>query len=165
MSTTELLVDLDVRLDNAAVPEIANEAFVQRVLLEAARQIGEFGEVSVSWVTDAEIHRLNRDYRGIDTVTDVLSFSFLEGATDPSDGTRVLGDIVVSLPTAEQQALAYGHSLERELAFLLVHGYLHLIGYDHEDSAAEERMFALQEQVLDRLGLRRTEPEPGSDGH
>lgn len=107
-------------------------------------------EISATLVTDAEIRALNRRYRGIDKATDVLSFSI--GDVNPDSGAVVLGDIVISAETAARQAELYGHGIERELAFLTVHGALHLLGYDHANKSDEEVMYAKQEQILRKLG-------------
>lgn len=150
--TSDLNVGVDVRVENAP-PGVTEASFVQRVLTAAANHIGVYGEVSVSFVSDEEIHALNRTYRDVDRPTDVLSFGMEEEESAP--GVRMLGDIVISLPTAQRQAGEYGHSLEREVGFLLVHGFLHLNGYDHETAEDERDMFNIQEQVLDSIGLRR----------
>ena len=128
----------------------------------------EDGEVTLTFVDDEEIHQLNRDYRGIDRPTDVLSFAMQEETDEepaiiyevesedeevPLDG--MLGDIIISAETAKRQSEEYGHSLEREIGFLFVHGFLHLLGYDHQDEASEAEMTSKQEAVLDRAGLRR----------
>lgn len=98
---------------------------------------------------------LNRRYRGRDQTTDVLSFSLREGAFSRIQPT-MLGDIVVSVPSAERQAREYGHSLEREIDRLLVHGLLHLVGYDHERGVAEQRRMERRErQLLRGLGADR----------
>lgn len=98
---------------------------------------------------------LNRRYRGRDRTTDVLSFSLREGAF-PRVQPAMLGDIVVSVPSAERQAREYGHSLEREIDRLLVHGLLHLVGYDHERGGAEQRRMERRErQLLRGLGADR----------
>jgi probable rRNA maturation factor len=108
-------------------------------------------EVSVALVDDAAIRVLNRDYRGIDQPTDVLSFAQQEGEElIDSSSVLVLGDIVISLERAEAQAAEYGHSLNRELAFLLVHGLLHLAGYDHDDEFSGE-MRARQDEIMQAL--------------
>jgi len=149
--------DLDCRVE--LPKELGDaEAFVSRVLSAAGEKMKISGEISVSFVDDEEIHELNRIYRNVDRPTDVLSFSLVEGdEIFPSlEGElEPLGDIVVSIPTAIRQARDYGHSFERELAFLLVHGFLHLIGYDHQDEASEREMFGLQEEILNGLGLSR----------
>lgn len=140
------------------VPSTDAETFTARVLTAAAEQLDVAGEVSVLYVNDEAIHELNRTYRGVDRPTDVLSFAMLEGDEafpELEDSLDMLGDVVVSVDTAKRQAEEYDHSLERELAFLLVHGFLHLNGYDHEDEAAEREMFGLQETILASIGLPR----------
>ncbi|WDL96342.1 rRNA maturation RNase YbeY [Alicyclobacillus sp. ALC3] len=146
-----LEVDVDVRVTDAPA-EVTSGAFVARVLSAAATRINAVGEVSVSFVDDEEIHELNKAYRDVDRSTDVLSFPMDEQLSVDSP---MLGDIVVSLPTAVRQAQEYGHSLAREVGFLLVHGFLHLNGYDHEEPSDEQTMFALQDEVLDGIGLAR----------
>ena len=111
-------------------------------------------EVSVTVTDNAGINGLNREHRGIDRPTDVLSFPLFEERTEGA--ATPLGDIVLSLERAAQQAEEFGHSLLREVAFLCVHSVLHLLGYDHETGAAEERdMFARQEAVVQKMGLGR----------
>ena len=109
--------------------------------------------VSVSFVDNAFIHQLNRDYRKIDRPTDVISFAFLDGESDREaqlngGGIVCLGDIYISIDKAKEQAEEYGHSLNRELSFLFVHGLLHLLGYDHMTPEDEKVMFALQDEIL-----------------
>lgn len=137
-------------------------SLLERVLQEAAAVLGVDGqaEVSLTLVDDAAIQDLNRTYRGIDAPTDVLSFALEENVPEePVSFTleveRLLGDIVISVPAAVRQSREYGHSLERELAFLAVHGFLHLLGYDHEGEEAAARMEGLQEEILTRVGLKR----------
>lgn len=117
-------------------------------------------EISVRFVDDEEIHRLNKQYRSVDSATDVLSFPLgIDGAYDVNNdtGAQMLGDIVISMPTATRQAERYGHSLQREIAFLTVHSMLHLLGYDHEAGGLElVRMREKEETVLTRLGLIRS---------
>ena len=117
-------------------------------------------EVSIALVDDAYIRELNRQYRSKDCATDVLSFAMREDtgeepALEEEEEAEVLGDIVISLETAERQAAEYGHSLQREIAFLTTHGMLHLLGYDHEDDADRERMRAREEEILGLLDLSR----------
>lgn len=102
------------------------------------------------------IHELNRDYRHIDRETDVITFA-LEDEKDMvvPDGERVLGDIYISIDKAKSQAKEYGHSLLRELTFLAVHGFYHLIGYDHMTKEEEEIMFSKQEEVLHECNIER----------
>ncbi len=126
------------------------------------------GEVALTFVTDEAIHELNREYRGIDRPTDVLSFAMnesldeemdivyeLEEGEELDDLTDVLGDIIISVERAQVQAEEYGHSLTREIGFLFVHGFLHLLGYDHQDVASEKVMMGKQEAVLAQVGLVR----------
>jgi len=153
---------------------------LERLLVIAGRKEEvERGIVTLTLTDDEGIRELNRQYRGLDKPTDVLSFSLIEGeqadiryedeyesfeegeegwedeekAGDPF--SDLLGDIVISVPRAEAQAEEYGHSFERELGFLFVHGFLHLLGYDHGDEDEEKAMFAKQEEVLREAGLER----------
>jgi probable rRNA maturation factor len=128
----------------------------------AAEGVAGSVELSVLVADDAELHRLNRDFRGVDAPTDVLSFASGDdapggaGFVRPPDQPRYLGDLAISFERVVAQAEEYGHSRERELAFLVVHGVLHLLGYDHErgpeDTAA---MRAREETVMAQLGLMR----------
>ncbi len=116
-------------------------------------------EVSVMFVNDEEIRKLNREYRNIDSSTDVLSFPLGENGVydiNPDNGAKLLGDIVISVEHAYAQAELYEHSLQREIAFLTVHSMLHLLGYDHEGGGLEQvHMREKEEAVLTRLGLTR----------
>ncbi len=104
-------------------------------------------EVSITLTNDETIHEMNRESRGVDRPTDVLSFPVFD--EDFGVGRAILGDIVISYDTAMRQSKEYGHSIERELAFLTVHSMLHLLGYDHETSKEDEKeMFARQEAIL-----------------
>jgi len=122
------------------------------------------GEVALTFVDDEQIHELNRTYRQIDRPTDVLSFAMLEQGEgeidirfdeDEQSPQAMLGDIIISVERAKAQSEEYGHSLEREIGFLFVHGFLHLLGYDHDTEEAEKEMFAKQEAILNRAGLVR----------
>ncbi|MBO4286327.1 MAG: rRNA maturation RNase YbeY [Bacilli bacterium] len=108
--------------------------------------------ISISLVNDETIHQINNDYRHIDRVTDVISFAFNDGENRESlyhSGSMVvLGDIYICIDQAKRQAEEYGHSLDREMRFLFVHGLLHLLGYDHMKKEDEEIMFPLQEEIL-----------------
>ncbi|MEO3947403.1 rRNA maturation RNase YbeY [Gorillibacterium sp. CAU 1737] len=149
-----------------------------KLLTAAGEQEGiEKGRVELTFVNDEEIRQLNQDYRGKDKATDVLSFPMMDEELDDSeidysdleelseeDGEEPgdfveeesLGDIVISVDRALAQAEEYGHSFEREVGFLFVHGFLHLIGYDHEEGPEEEKeMFAKQEAILEKAGLLR----------
>ncbi|SMB92987.1 probable rRNA maturation factor [Thermanaeromonas toyohensis ToBE] len=136
------------------------EKMIRVLLEEAARLEGvpEEAEVSLTLVDDEEMRRLNRNFRGIDAPTDVLSFALQEKVPgEPEiqggEGELLLGDIFISLDTARRQAKAYGHSLEREIGLLTIHGFLHLLGYDHDTPEAEETMFRRQQELLSRVGL------------
>jgi probable rRNA maturation factor len=125
----------------------------------------EAGEVVISLVDDETIQELNRTYRQKDQPTDVLSFAMRESTGDEPDifyeteedaeSDNMLGDIIISVPTAMRQAGEYGHSLQREMAFLAVHGFLHLLGYDHMTEEEEKEMFSRQETILESVGLTR----------
>ncbi|PRY83281.1 rRNA maturation RNase YbeY [Alkalibacterium olivapovliticus] len=120
-------------------------------------------EVSITVVTNDKIREINKEYRDKDQVTDVISFAIeddeedlfkefdLDGITIPRD----LGDIFISYDKAVEQATEFGHSVERELGFLMVHGFLHLNGYDHMTTEEEKIMFSLQEEILKEYGLKR----------
>lgn len=116
-------------------------------------------EVSVIFIDNEQIRQLNRDFRGKDRPTDVLSFPLGEnGRYDLNNetGAYILGDIVISVPKAIEQAKLYGHSLHREIGFLTVHSMLHLLGYDHENEGLEAvRMREKEEYTLNKLGLQR----------
>ena len=100
------------------------------------------------------IHNLNREYRGVDRETDVISFALEDDDTfNPEE--RILGDIYISIDKAKEQSESYGHSLKRELCFLAVHGFLHLLGYDHMKKEDEEIMFSLQEEILKEMNVTR----------
>lgn len=136
---------------------------IQTVINEAVRQEGLFGEsleMSVIFVTDEQIRQINADYRQKDAVTDVITFAMedevegeikIQGLPMP----RMLGDVFISLPRAREQASRYGHSFFRELSFLAVHGFLHLLGYDHLTAEEEQLMFGKQEDILNELGIQR----------
>lgn len=128
-------------------------------------------EVSLTIVPEETIHELNKKYRGVDSVTDVLSFplldfhgetpkervrrAFAEGDIDYDSTAVALGDVVICYQRALDQAQEYGHSRERELAFLMVHSMLHLLGYDHMTKEEESVMFDHQERIMEEIGLPR----------
>lgn len=141
------------------------EELIRKCVQVAAELEEATGEVVITLVDDERIHELNRDYRGVDRPTDVLSFAMNEtGEGEPEifvdeeeieEFPDTLGDIVISIPRTKAQAQEYGHSFERELGFLTVHGFLHLIGYDHGTTEEEQAMFGRQEEVLAKIGLTR----------
>lgn len=134
---------------------------VEKLLQHAATVEGiEEAEVSVTFVTNEAIHEINREYRDKDQPTDVISFALEEMGEDEvqiiGEGMpRVLGDIIISTDRTREQAEEYGHSFERELGFLAVHGFLHLLGYDHMNEADEKEMFGKQDEILELYGLGR----------
>ena len=143
-----MAVFIDVRVKGWKMGEDV-QGFIEEVVNSVLREedCAEDYEVSVSLVNNQEIQQLNEQYRGIDLATDVLSFPMGEGV--------ILGDIVISIEKVKEQAEEYGHSFERELAFLLVHGMLHLLGYDHESASDEKIMFSKQNYILNKLDIKR----------
>jgi probable rRNA maturation factor len=136
-----------------------------RNVLEKTAQVHNLtaGEVVISFVDDGAIQHLNKEYRSIDQPTDVLSFAMNDQGeeemgimgTDLEELPHMLGDIVISVPRALEQAEEYEHSIDRELCFLAVHGFLHLLGYDHSTEEEEKKMFSLQENILEQAGITR----------
>ena len=176
-----MLVDI---IDDQAYLAAGQEKLLHEVIEAAAKYLNlpEGIELDLSIVSNEEIQVLNRDYRGLDKPTDVLSFALTEvtsefdvdfahlGLTEEAEETedleetefeeeeaipQHLGDIIISSPRAQEQAQDYGHSLDRELAFLAVHGFLHLNGYDHQTEEEAQEMFRIQEEVLTTYGLTR----------
>lgn len=147
---------MDIYIDNRSNDELTEkqEGIVRRVIEDAgsAEAVGE-AEVSLSIVENEEIQALNQQYRGMDKPTDVLSFPQESAGLDI--GINILGDIVISLPKAREQAEEYGHSLERELGFLACHGMLHLLGYDHMNEDEAKVMYEKQEKILQDAGVCR----------
>ena len=151
---------IDNRTDFELTDEI-NE-MLEKVCLKSLQyeEFNEDCEISLSIVTNDEIHDINKQFRNIDSPTDVLSFpqlTFEEGeeADVNENGEIVLGDIIISIDRAKEQAEEYGHSLKRELAFLSVHSMLHLMGYDHMVPEEEEDMFRRQKEILIEAGIPR----------
>ena len=107
-------------------------------------------DLTIAFVSDKEIHDLNKTYRGIDSPTDVLSFA--SGEVDPESGTYYLGDIILSFPRAVEQAAKAGHTIENEIRLLIVHGVLHLLGYDHSTDDEKNTMWQKQASILQSIG-------------
>ena len=158
---------MKVLLNNA--PQKFKPTF-RKVAQVAMDFLGQPKELSVvaTFVDGQEIRQLNSEYRGIDKVTDVLSFPTIDNSdrgvidvslypyeTDCRTGYLNLGDIFICMDVAEKQAQEYGHSLKRESAFLFLHGLLHLLGYDHMEKEDEEVMFKKQEDILNEFGIKR----------
>ena len=110
---------------------------------------------SIIFVTEEEIHNMNRDYRGVDRITDVISFAFEDNENIVYNNVRMLGDIYICISQMKRQAEEYKHSEKRELSFLVVHGLLHLLGYDHMNPEDEKIMFDLQELILNGKNIKR----------
>lgn len=140
-------------MDVAVVAKVRRRGVRTGPLLAFARRLARAGPrhvasgLTIVLVGDATLRRLNRDFRGKDVTTDVLSFP--SGGETLADGTRPLGEIVISVPQAARQATAEGHALGRELRVLMIHGYLHLLGYDHE--VDDGRMMRLQARLARAL--------------
>ena len=133
----------------------SNYAYLAKVI----KKVGKFEKVkncifSITFVGNDEIQKLNKEYRGIDNVTDVISFAF-EDSEKLNSTIRVLGDIYICIPRMQEQAREYGHSEKRELSFLVVHGLLHLLGYDHQTKEEENVMFTKQELILNGANIKR----------
>ena len=170
---------IDEREDGAGAREEAWMELLEKLLRIAGdKEDVKRGIVTLTLTDDEGIRELNREHRGLDKPTDVLSFPMRGADDDETEITydddyetleddpeaeddsvdpfaELLGDIVISVPRAFEQANEYGHSAERELGFLFVHGFLHLLGYDHESEEEEKAMFAKQEAVLTKAGLSR----------
>jgi len=131
--------------------------FPQDLLERAANAALEYeakpldSELSIILTDDARLHELNLNYLGVDAPTDVLSFPASE--TDPETGARYIGDILISVPRAQNQADAAGHPLEAEVQLLVVHGVLHLMGHDHAEAEEKVRMWKAQTEIQERIGL------------
>ncbi len=140
---------------NDAIPLTDAECEGIRAAAQAALvHEGKQGDLSVLVDTPERIQTLNRDFRHVDRVTDVLTFPAWEGE-DALSGDGYLGDIMICYERAKEQAAEYGHSLSRELAFLTVHGVLHLLGYDHMTEPEETVMRSKQTEILNGMGLTR----------
>lgn len=137
---------------------------IERLLQHAAQEeaIEKTAELSVTFVNNERIQQINAEYRDIDRPTDVISFALedeVEGELEiiqSPDQPVLLGDIIISIEKAKEQAEEYNHSFMRELGFLAVHGFLHLLGYDHMDEEEEKEMFKRQDVILESYGLDRT---------
>lgn len=155
-----LIVDVNDQTGSVGEESIV---FITQLLNHAAEMEGirEEAEVSLTFVNNEEIREINREYRGKDSPTDVISFAMEEQGEGEIDIVgeesmpTVLGDIIISVERAKEQADEYGHSYKRELGFLTVHGFLHLLGYDHMNEADEKKMFGRQDDILNSFGLRR----------
>lgn len=159
-SPYEIVIEVDpvyaAELDRQAVEQVAQQV-LRREQVPGPLDVG-------IWITsEAELHTLNRTYRGVDHSTDVLSFGDdADDAPFPAvpDAPRHLGDLAVSFPHVVRQAEEYGHSRARELSYLVTHGLLHLLGYDHELPEDAAVMRTREEALLTELGITRDAPDP-----
>jgi probable rRNA maturation factor len=149
--------------DETSILSASDFELVENLLNFAAikENVDQESELSVSFVSNARIQDINRDYRDKDQPTDVISFALEEMGEDEIEIVgvnmpRVLGDIVISVEKTKEQAEEYGHSFSRELGFLALHGFLHLLGYDHIEEKDEKQMFQRQKDILEAYGLQRT---------
>ena len=156
-----MILNIDF-LDETGIVADEHMELVEKLLQHAAKEEGieEGSEVSVTFVDNEAIHEINRQYRDKDQPTDVISFALEELGEGEieiigDDIPRVLGDIIISTDRTKEQAEEYGHSFERELGFLAVHGFLHLLGYDHMTEEDEKVMFGKQDIILSSFGLSR----------
>lgn len=131
------------------------EDIIKRAASAALEEEHASGDISVLITDDNGIWEMNKDYRNVDRPTDVLSFPSSEGDELSTVPDGFLGDIAISINRTKAQALEYGHSFERELSFLTVHGCLHILGYDHMNDEDRQTMFALQDEILNDMGITR----------
>ena len=124
------------------------EKTIEEVLLSEGESLNRSQYI---FVDNEEIRELNREYRGVDKETDVLSFPL--GDSLLADGPRLLGDIIISLEKALEQSKDFGHSIEREIAYLTAHSMLHLLGYDHEEEEEKLIMRGREKEIMRRLGI------------
>lgn len=149
--------------DETEVVESSSEILIKDLLTHASTMEDMQGlyELSITFMDDQAIQAVNAEYRGKDVPTDVISFALEElsegevAIVQQSDMPVILGDIVISIDTAKRQAAEYNHTFERELGFLALHGFLHLLGYDHLDEEQERQMFGRQKEILTAFGLER----------
>jgi probable rRNA maturation factor len=148
MNKIEIFNETTYEVDEIKDIKIVIDKAVQTLKLDSL-------EFNIILVDNTYIHKLNKDYRGIDRPTDVISFA-LEDYEDNIDlDHRILGDIYISIDKAHSQAEEYGHSFKREICFLAVHGLLHLLGYDHMKEEDEKIMFGLQEVILNEANIKK----------
>ena len=147
----------EVAIYNESNDDFLYKDIIEKVVNKALEtEKVENASCSIIIVDNAYIQKLNKEYRGIDRITDVISFALEDDKSMviPND-IRLLGDIYISFDKAKEQAKDYGHSIERELCFLAVHGIYHLLGYNHETKEEAEIMFKKQEEVLMEYGITR----------
>ena len=156
-----MLLSIDFNDETNLVSEKETNLIEELLQFAAVEEmINDECELSVTFVDDKTIRQINKEYRDKDRATDVISFALEEMGEDEvpivgADIPRVLGDIIISMDTAKVQAEEFGHSMDRELGFLALHGFLHLLGYDHMNPEDEKVMFTKQKEILDKYGLSR----------
>lgn len=146
------------------LPALDSAALQTAVTAALAREGAPAGEVTLLLADDARLRELNRQFRGVDAPTDVLSFPAGEDVPSLPGEPPYLGDIAISVPYAARQAAAAGHSLAAELQLLAIHGALHLLGHDHGTPGEKARMWAVQAAILEGLGLGGITPTEGEEG-
>ena len=147
MNEITVINETDEIIDKKLLNKVASFALVHEKVEKAL--------VNIIIVDNVEIRKINKEYRGIDRETDVISFALEDDDTFIELPIRVLGDIYISIDKVKSQAIEYGHSEKREICFLTVHGILHLLGYDHMNPDEEKIMFDKQDKILDELDIRR----------
>lgn len=145
----EILIDQRSDFEDFEIDKSGLEKTIKTTLLKSG--YGEDYEISISFVEEQEIRQLNRDYRDKDSVTDVLSFPIYERGEIPDFG--MLGDVIICTKRAKEQADELGHSLEREIHYLITHSILHLLGYDHMEEGEKIEMRTLEKEVMKELGI------------
>ena len=150
-------MEITINYSNMQYYSEETEALIRKVLAKGAelQKVPDEAEISVLICDGPVIHELNREYRDVDAPTDVLSFALNEGDDDVPEEEMELGDIVINLDRAIEQAEEFGHSKERETAYLAVHGFLHILGYDHYEPEEKKAMRAAEEAILSACGLER----------
>ena len=156
-----MILTLDLIDETNEVSE-EGQSLVESILQFAAKKenIQEGTELSVTFVDNKRIQEINKEYRHKDSATDVISFALEEMGEEEieiigAEMPRMLGDIIISIERTKEQAEEYGHSFDRELGFLSLHGFLHLLGYDHMTEEDETVMFSRQKEILGEYGLSR----------
>jgi len=144
----EIINNTNTEIENLDVLEEYTKFLVEKREIENAI-------FNIIFVTSEEIHEINREYRNVDRVTDVISFALEDSPSINVTSLRLLGDIYICLEKVYEQADIYNHSVLRESCFLITHGLLHLLGYDHMEEKEEKIMFGLQEELLNEYGIKR----------
>lgn len=145
-----------VSFENETNEKIENLSELKKLIKYAIKYMKlDEVEFNVIFVDNNKIRELNKTYRNIDRETDVITFRLADYENVVFENVTILGDIYISIDKARTQSIDYGHSYLRELSFLMIHGFLHLLGYDHMNEEDEKVMFKLQEEILDGYGIKR----------